>query len=260
MMSQPPLSFGHMVAFVAALAVLGACGSDDDPAYEPQPMAFHAIGGLQLQVKGAAVDLGLAGLSATATIQHGLADDGVCVEQVEVLSAQTDGSCAISLRFVHAPDQPGMKLAAASVQIRPVGAPLCAALAAVVPDEGVEVLELSSGTATLPIGGWAETLASQTASPARLDKLYLWPRGEVTFKGGEVEATGQLDGLRFGGDTTSDLAASATCKPCSDGPCAVPVPTFRLRDMQPKSVAYNLNYGMDVFLGQPLLAIPQAGW
>lgn len=246
--------------WIVGLVTTPACSSEDDSAYQASPMAFHAIGGWQVQLGGATVALDLQGADAAAQISHGVGAGAACVQQVEVSSALADGSCAIRLRFVDAPDVVGMRLAAASVEVRPADAPVCAPLVALIPDSAVTVLALKSGVGTLPIGGWAETLADQVDAPATLDKLYLWPRGEVKLAGGTAEVTVALGALRFGGDVTSAVDAGATCKPCSGGACASPYPTYRLRDLQPKSVAFNLEYGMDVFLDKPVLVILQAGW
>ncbi len=250
----------NLLACMTAVVAVGACSTDDTRGYEEQPMAFHAIGGWQLEVAGKAMTVDLDDRPATHWFSHRSGADGTCMDSVQVLTERQDGSCKSTLRFEPATNAPGMVLAEAVLVVRAKGVPDCAPVAEALGGADDLELKLSGGKATLPTGGWSESLAAQPGSPTPLNKAYLWPRGVITMSGGSHSVQVNTDGLRFGGDATSEDKPGATCTPCTSGPCVSPFPAIRMRDIQPESVAFNLTYGMDVFAGQPLMAFMQAGW
>ncbi len=228
------------VALALCLAFAAAgCGSDDnDAVYEPTPMALHSIGKLASTASSAtALNLDLQDRPASAELRHGAAG---CFTAIGVTATTADGD-EVSLAFGPRATF-GMALTGMTVK------------------RGGGTWQLVSGDAWLPL----DTLEELGDGPATLDKLLIAPRGEVELQrldtGSGHPIRVQLAGLDFGGDVTSELDAKGQCKPCNDATCKAPFPTWRLRDFQPESPRFNLEYDMNVYLDEPVVAILTQGW
>ena len=243
-MKQAHLDARHLVVTpLAALALAlfsvvfsAGCADDvDNSTYQPQPMAFAAIGSF------AKVDFD--GGEATATMKHG--GDG-CIDSLAIDATSADGNNKLKITFA---PRGKFGMAVATVKWQP---------------SGDTAFGGDGDGAWLPL----DTITDTEVSSGKVDKLLIAPRGKVKLEQpapGDQVAEFDLSTIQFGGDVTTSLDKMATCKRCdpksadSDS-CKAPYPTWRTRDFQTKSAWLNLEYDMNVFLGRPVVAILTQGW
>lgn len=245
---------------VAVLTLAPTLGCDDASrtAYVAQPMALRPLSSVTVSTKSKSVVLPLTTASALGRVVA-TGEDG-CTSEVTINSAASDGTCALTMRFKPRANGPGLGLVNASLVARnSVG--VCAPLADRLPTGDAEVVyTLSDGAAWVP---WVEPKTSAAAGDTiAVNKVLFDVRGEITLRadnGGDEVLVGDHS-VRIGGDIALQIDDSAPCTPCTAQACQSPYPAFRLRDAQPKSTAYNLEYSLDRWLGHTLVVILTQGW
>lgn len=236
-----------LFAVGCALATASGC-TDEQPntPYVPAPMAFHSIGSIAITpMSGTPLALDVDARAAKAVMTHG---DGGCIDALTV-SGDTAAGDTITLTF--APRVTfGMQLTAATLT-RADGK-----------------WGLAKGQGWLPLQALSEA-EKPGDQPIPVAKLLIAPRGKIelqrldTSSGHPIQVDlMQIDlaKLSFGGDTETTRAASPTCKPCATDACKPPYDTFRLRDFQTDSPRFNLEYDLNVYLEEPVVAILTQGW
>ena len=243
----------------AALLLCSACSDAALTPYQAKPMAFHPLAAAQVTSSGAdnpAFSLPLSVATASGRVAIG-AEVG-CTSELSITASAADGSCALKLSFGQRTDGPGLALTTATLTGRDKSG-TCAALAPQLPSGGGDVIyTLTGGHAWLP---WVEPASADAADgKIAIDKVLVDLKGEAILSAGASTLTLGDHSLQLGGDLTLDADTGAACTPCAAAACKSPYPQYRLRDAQPKSVAYNLAYTLDRWLGQHLVVILTQGW
>jgi len=266
-----------------ALVPLGACGGNDLTPYAPKAMPFHALASASLQAGGAAVSLPLTTAIASGAVS--ITGDTSCTLALKIEAAAADGTCKLTLTFAHRSDAPGLKLTEAALMARGASG-TCKALASRLPAGTDDVVYKLDSAATdkrakaaaskrpasiYGLGGvwlpWVEPDgAAALNGKLAVKKVLMELQGDIVLTAGKDAAkdsvTLQDGGLQLGGDMelAVETTAKGTCAPCTTAACEGPYPQIRLRDAQPKSLAFNLEYSLDRWLGQYLVVILTQGW
>ncbi|MCO4760226.1 MAG: hypothetical protein KC502_01900 [Myxococcales bacterium] len=233
-----------------------ACAEEPSPAYEPVPMPFHPLADALVHVGDEAITLPLT--TATVSGHVAIGDLTACTPELTIRTTGTSDTCALTLTASKQKDSLGLAITGATLVARNQSG-VCAPLAARLPNGTADVVyELAGGDAWLP---WVEPKElSAVDGVLAVDKVLLALKGTLKLVAGSDALQMRDLSLQLGGDIELTIDDKVTCAPCTSPDCQSPYPTMRLRDAQPKSVAHNLKYSLDRWLGQYLVVILTQGW
>jgi len=240
-------------------------GATDTTTAQPDAAAakiLQIIGTLQTTVDGQPANVAYDDADVQISMVHKLVGSGTgCISTVHIVAQKAKGSCKLELDF-----QPGdaagvLDLASAKFTAQTavyqngalVDSVPCAGWVGEA-GAGDVVYSSTSGVAgALNAGALAQPLAGE-AAPWLAD-VGLQPSGLVAMAGNGRSFSLNLAKLQVQGSFASQGVASATCAKVS-----VPLPKWKLQDIQSKSPGYGKTYGIDTFAGKRIVILMGAGW